>query len=57
MIYSSQVKNLTNNSTDEIIERLSKNMKGYETFFEHKENLIVIIPTGDYPAASRGGID
>jgi len=37
------VKNLTDNSIDEITAKLSKNMRGYETFFEYKENLIEII--------------
>jgi hypothetical protein len=37
------MKNLTDNSTDEIAKRLSKNMRGYEIFFEYKENLIDVI--------------
>jgi hypothetical protein len=37
------MKKLDDSSMSEITEKLSKNMKGYETFFEYKENLIEII--------------
>jgi len=37
------MKNLTENPMDELIKKLSKNMQGYDTFFEYKENLVDII--------------
>ncbi|OGI72903.1 hypothetical protein A3G48_02180 [Candidatus Nomurabacteria bacterium RIFCSPLOWO2_12_FULL_40_42] len=37
------MKKPTDNSIDEIAEKLSKNMKGYNHFFEYRKNLIDII--------------